>query len=59
MYDYILDRIRRGEWKPHEKLPSIRSLAMEFNVHRLTVYKAYQLLKENRIVEAKDNPAIM
>ena len=54
IYDYILDRIRRGEWKPHEKLPSIRSLAMEFNVHRLTVYKAYQLLKENRIVEAKD-----
>ncbi|USB34955.1 PLP-dependent aminotransferase family protein [Paenibacillus sp. YPG26] len=54
IYDYILDRIRRGEWKPHERLPSIRSLAMEFNVHRLTVCKAYQLLKNNGIVESKE-----
>lgn len=54
VYDYLLERIRRGEWKAHEKLPSVRTLAMEFNVHRLTVFKAYQLLKQNRKVYVKD-----
>lgn len=54
IYDHLLERIRRGEWKAHEKLPSIRTLAMEFNVHRLTVFKAYQLLKQNRKVYVKD-----
>jgi GntR family transcriptional regulator of abcA and norABC len=54
VYDYVLDRINRGEWKEHEKLPSVRLLAKEFNVHRLTVFKAYQLLKQNRKVYVKD-----
>lgn len=54
IYDYLLERIRREEWQAHEKLPSVRTLATEFNVHRLTVFKAYQLLKENRYVYAKD-----
>ncbi|WP_411504124.1 PLP-dependent aminotransferase family protein [Brevibacillus centrosporus] len=54
IYDYILERIVRGEWKEHEKLPSVRTLALEFNVHRLTVFKAYQLLKQNQKVYVKD-----
>ncbi|CAH0119960.1 MULTISPECIES: PLP-dependent aminotransferase family protein [unclassified Paenibacillus] len=54
VYDYILERIRRGEWKAHEKLPSIRTLAAELHVHRLTVFKAYQMLKGNRAVYVKD-----
>jgi GntR family transcriptional regulator, regulator for abcA and norABC len=54
VYDYLLERIMRGEWKAHEKLPSVRTLATEFNVHRLTVFKAYQLLKQNRKVYVKD-----
>jgi GntR family transcriptional regulator of abcA and norABC len=54
VYDYILNRIEHGEWKEHDKLPSIRLLAQELNVHRLTVFKAYQLLKENGKVYVKD-----
>lgn len=54
VHDYVIERIRRGDWKAHDKLPSVRALAAEFNVNRLTVYKAYQLLKENRKVYAKD-----
>ncbi|GIO29830.1 MULTISPECIES: aminotransferase-like domain-containing protein [Paenibacillus] len=54
VYDYILERIRRGEWKEHEKLPSIRMLAAEFGVHRLTVFKAYQLLKQENKVYVRD-----
>jgi len=54
LYDYLLERIQRGEWKEHEKLPSVRMLAKEFHVHRLTVFKAYQLLKQNQKVYVKD-----
>jgi GntR family transcriptional regulator of abcA and norABC len=54
VYDYILNRIENGEWKEHDKLPSIRLLAQELNVHRLTVFKAYQLLKESGKVYVKD-----
>ncbi|MED1205495.1 PLP-dependent aminotransferase family protein [Heyndrickxia acidicola] len=54
VYDYLLERIRRGEWAAHEKLPSIRELANQLDVHRLTVFKAFQLLKLNKKVFVKD-----
>lgn len=54
IYDFLLERIKRGEWKANEKLPSVRALATEFAVHRLTVFKAYQLLKQNNMVYVKD-----
>lgn len=54
VYEYLLDRIKRDEWRANEKLPSVRALAMELNVHRLTVFKAFQLLKQNRYVYVKD-----
>jgi GntR family transcriptional regulator, regulator for abcA and norABC len=54
VYDYIINRINRGEWKAHDKLPSVRELAKELNVHRLTVFKAYQQLKEKEKVYVKD-----
>lgn len=53
-YDYILDRIRRGDWKAHDKLPSVRTLAGELQLHRLTVFRAYGLLKEHGIVYVKE-----
>ncbi|MGO0063337.1 PLP-dependent aminotransferase family protein [Brevibacillus fluminis] len=54
VYEYISTRIQRGEWKDDEKLPSVRELAAELEVHRLTVFKAYQLLKDARLVYVKD-----
>ncbi|MFF2176093.1 PLP-dependent aminotransferase family protein [Lysinibacillus sp. NPDC058147] len=54
VYDYVLHRIERKEWKEHEKIPSVRQLASEMNVHRLTVLKAYQLLKQHDKVYVKD-----
>lgn len=54
VYEYVWNRIERGEWKEHEKLPSVRMLAAELNVHRLTVFKAYQLLKDAKKVYVKD-----
>lgn len=54
VYDYVLRRIERKEWKEHEKIPSVRQLASEMNVHRLTVLKAYQLLKQHDKLYVKD-----
>lgn len=54
VYDYMVNRLNRGEWKSHEKLPSVRALATELDVHRLTVFKAYQLLKEEKRVYVKE-----
>ena len=54
VYDYVLHRIERNEWKEHKKLPSVRQLASEMNIHRLTVLKAYQLLKQHDKVYVKD-----
>ena len=38
--------IANGELKPGEKLPPIRTLAVETGVNTMTVNKAYQLLKQ-------------
>ncbi|WP_050184251.1 PLP-dependent aminotransferase family protein [Domibacillus robiginosus] len=54
VYDFILHRIERGEWQGNEKLPSIRQLSLEMKVHRLTVFKAFQLLKEQNKVYVVD-----
>lgn len=54
VYEFILNRIERGEWRAHDKLPSIRLLADETKVHRLTVFKAYRALTENGKVYVKD-----
>jgi DNA-binding transcriptional MocR family regulator len=54
VYDYIWDRIRRGDWRAHDKLPSVRALAGELQLHRLTVFRAYGLLKEHGIVYVKE-----
>ena len=54
VYEFIINRIERGEWDAHDKLPSIRLLAEEVKVHRLTVFKAYKQLKEDGRVYVKD-----
>ncbi|CAM4331392.1 aminotransferase-like domain-containing protein [Paenibacillus tarimensis] len=54
VYDLLVQRIERREWKAHEKLPSIRQLALELQVHRLTVFKAFQQLKQQNKVYVKD-----
>jgi len=55
--------IANGELKPGEKLPPIRTLAIETGVNTMTVNKAYQLLKQegylitDRRLGAMINPA--
>lgn len=54
VYEFMLNRMERGEWKAHDKLPSIRTLAEELRLHRLTVFKAYRELTECGKVYVKD-----
>ncbi|MDP4095300.1 PLP-dependent aminotransferase family protein [Paenibacillus sp. P96] len=52
--NYIEVRIERGEWKEHERLPSVRRLSDDLGVHRLTVFRAYQELKTKGRIYVKD-----
>ncbi|MCC3381848.1 PLP-dependent aminotransferase family protein [Paenibacillus farraposensis] len=51
---YVNVRIDRGDWPADVKLPSVRSLAQELGVHRLTVFRAYQELKQQGRIYVKD-----
>ncbi|RAP75860.1 PLP-dependent aminotransferase family protein [Paenibacillus montanisoli] len=54
VYEYVVNQIERGDWNAGEKLPSVRQLALELDVNRLTVFKAYQHLKQEGKVEVKE-----
>jgi len=43
--------IDRGDFKPGEKIPSIRHLATEYGCSKLTVQKAFDLLKNRGFIE--------
>ena len=43
--DQIINFIALGVMKPHEKIPSVRSLALDLGINPNTVFKAYQELE--------------
>ncbi len=47
----IEKRIRSGIYKPGEKIPSIRAIAKEFACNKLTVQKAFEILKREGFLE--------
>ena len=51
LIDEILAKIRSGELRPGEKLPTERSLAQQLYVSRGTIKKAYKELADNNIIE--------
>lgn len=48
--DYIINNIASGKLKLDDKLPSINYLSEEFYLSRDTVEKAYNILKEKKVV---------
>lgn len=52
--DHLANRIQRGEWKAHDKLPSVRLLAEELQVHRLTVFRACRELADSGVIYVRD-----
>lgn len=46
-------RILREEWKPGEKLPSVRDTAVQFGVNPNTVSRTYNEMERDGVVETK------
>jgi GntR family transcriptional regulator of abcA and norABC len=54
VYDDVARRIGSGEWNPHDRLPSVRLLAAQFGMNRLTVMRAYRMLEEEGKIYARE-----
>ncbi|MDE6120666.1 MAG: GntR family transcriptional regulator [Muribaculaceae bacterium] len=51
--DYAFGCILGGTWRPGEKVPSVRELAVELAVNSHTVLKAYDQLQSREIIVAR------
>lgn len=51
--DEIKDMILNGDVTTGEALPSVRQLAIEYQVNPITVSKSYQLLVDDQLVDKK------
>jgi len=53
LIDGITRRIFEGIYKPGDKIPSVRDLAIEARVNPNTIQKALQELEDNKILETR------
>ena len=51
--DEIRERVVEGDWRPGERVPSIRELAVELGVNPNTVTKSYQRLVDRGIISSR------
>ncbi len=51
--DYVCARVVSGEWRPGERLPSVRNLALELEVNPNTVMRALSLLQQRDIIRPR------
>jgi len=51
IFENLKAKIENREYKPGEKLPSIRKIADKFSCNKLTVKKAYDKLKEENYIK--------
>jgi len=49
----IYDRILSGEWKPADRIPSVRELSVMLEVNPNTAMRTYQLLENMNIITLK------
>lgn len=48
--DHVNDHILLGDWKPDDRIPSVRELAMTLQVNPNTVMRAYDYLQQKGIL---------
>jgi len=53
IYKYIIDKVDLGEWKPDSQIPSEVELADLFNVSRMTLRQALNMLKQEGVIISK------
>ncbi len=51
--EYVCERILLGKWKPDERVPSVREMAVELEVNPNTVMRTYELLQNKNIINNK------
>lgn len=51
IFNHLLQRIKEGELKEGDRVPSEKELADQFNVSRITSKKALELLSQNKLIE--------
>jgi GntR family transcriptional regulator len=48
--DYVCEKVLLNEWKPEEKIPSVRELAVQLEVNPNTVVRTYEFLRQQEII---------
>lgn len=48
--DYICERILLKQWKPDERIPAVRELAVQLEVNPNTVMRTYEFLQGQQII---------
>ena len=51
--DYVCDQIQLNVWKPDEKIPSVRELAVMLEVNPNTVMRSYEHLQNQDVIYTK------
>ena len=51
----LRQRIEVGEWQPSEKISTLEELEAEFNLSRVTVFKAIEVLDEEGLVKRQQS----
>lgn len=51
--DYVCEKVLLNEWKPEEKIPSVRELAVQLEVNPNTVVRTYEFLRQQEIIYDK------
>lgn len=48
--DHICEKILLKEWKPEERIPSVRELAVQLEVNPNTVMRTFEFLQQQEII---------
>lgn len=57
--DYFCESILKNEWKPNDKLPSVREIAVQVEVNPNTAIRAFTYLQDKGIIFNKKGPGIL
>lgn len=48
--DYVCEKVLLKEWKPDQRIPSVRELAMQLEVNPNTVMRTFEFLQQQEII---------
>lgn len=51
--EYVCEKVLKEEWKPEERIPSVREFGVTLTVNPNTVMRAYEFLERNGVIYSK------